>query len=270
MGTNGPPGRIRLLGGVMDPIAPGELLGRVESSVAARRGALIANHNAHSLYLLRRDAKLRAFFEAADLIQIDSFPILFWGGLLGLPLHKGLRSTYLDWRGAFWALADKGGWRVFYLGGQPGVADRARDALQRRWPNVVLGSRHGYFDAAPGSKDSREVLEAIAAFDPQVLLVGMGMPRQERWIADNRLALAGMVVLSVGAAFDYEAGAQKTPPRWSGPMGLEWLFRLAADPLRLSKRYLIEPWFLAPSAARDMVRAVRGRKRADSPGLQAP
>jgi len=68
-------------------------------------------------------SKLRAFFEAADLIQIDSFPILFWGGLLGLPLHRGLRSTYLDWRAAFWALADKGRWRVFYLGGQAGVAE---------------------------------------------------------------------------------------------------------------------------------------------------
>jgi len=254
----------------VDPIAPPEVLQRVENSVAARRGAVIANHNAHSLYLLRRDAKLRAFFEAADLIQIDSFPILFWGGLLGLPLHKGLRSTYLDWRGAFWALADKGGWRVFYLGGQPGVADRAGEELRARWPNVILGARHGYFDAAPDSKDSRDVLEAIAAFDPQVLLVGMGMPRQERWIADNRPALAGMVVLSVGAAFDYEAGVQKTPPRWSGPMGLEWLFRLAADPLRLYKRYLIEPWFLAPSAAHDVVRAMRGRERADSRGLEAP
>jgi len=270
MGTNGPPGRIRLLGGEVDPIAPAELLRRVESSVAAGRGALIANHNAHSLYLLRRDSKLRAFFEAADLIQIDSFPVLFWGGLLGLPLDKGLRSTYLDWRGAFWALADKGGWRVFYLGGQPGDADRAGEGLRRRWPNVSLASRHGYFDAAPGSKQNHEVLEAIAAFNPQVLLVGMGMPRQEHWIADNRPALAGMVVLSVGAAFDYEAGAQKTPPRWSGPMGLEWLFRLVADPLRLSKRYLIEPWFLAPSAASDVVRAVRGRERADRRGLQAP
>jgi len=260
---------IRVLGGRVDPIASADMLRMVDSWVTAGQGAVIANHNAHSLYLLRRDPKLRAFLESADLVQIDSAPLLVWAHLLGLPLHRGLRSTYLDWRGEFWTLAQARGWRVFYLGGEPGVADRARQRILRRWPGVILGARHGYFDPASPA-DNRRVVDTIAAFAPQVLMVGMGMPRQEHWIEDNRAALGAAVVLSVGAAFDYEAGIQKTPPRWSGPMCVEWLFRLAGDPVRLSRRYLIEPWFLLPSAMDDVARALRSRGGAGDSTLQAP
>ena len=78
------------------------------------------------------------------------------------------------------------------------------------------------------------------------------MPRQELWIVQNLAALPDAVILPVGAAFDYEAGAQKAAPRWMGPLGLEWLFRLAADPRRLFVRYCVEPWFLIGPALADL------------------
>ena len=75
-------------------------------------------------------------------------------------------------------------------------------------------------------------------------MVGMGMPLQEHWIAENYDKLGNAVILPCGAAIDYFAGAIPTPPRWAGRLGLEWLYRLLAEPTRLWKRYLIEPWFL--------------------------
>jgi N-acetylglucosaminyldiphosphoundecaprenol N-acetyl-beta-D-mannosaminyltransferase len=251
-----PPRRVRLLGGEVDPITPGEVLQRVDRAASGGEPALIANHNAHSLFLIRRSAALKAFFAQADLIQIDSTPLILWGRLLGLPLTRKMRSTYLDWRDDFWRLAEARRWRVFYLGGAPGVADAAAARLGQRYPGVRIACRHGYFDHAPNSQDSRQVLAAIAAFDPQVLLVGMGMPLQELWVLENHAAIGRGAILTVGAAFDYEAGAQSAAPRWTGRLGVEWLARLIGQPRRLAGRYLVEPWSLIGPALGDIAAAL--------------
>ena len=227
-----PPRRIRLLGGEVDLITPSDVLQRVDRATSGDEPALIANHNAHSLFLVRRSPRLKTFFAQADLIQIDSTPLILWGRLLGLPLTRKMRSTYLDWRDDFWRLAEARRWRVFYLGGAPGVADAAAARLAQRYPGVRIGSRHGYFDHAADSQENRQVLAAISAFDPQVLLVGRGMPLQELWVLENRTAIGRGAILTVGAAFDYEAGAQTPAPRWTGRLGVEWLDPPAETPRR--------------------------------------
>lgn len=244
-------------------ITPREMLRFVDLLAGAGGSAVIANHNAHSLSLLHQDPKLGAFFNDADLIQIDSTPIIAWARFLGLPLSRRHRSTYLDWREDFWRLADTRGWRVFYLGGAPGVAERACAKLGQSWPNVALGWRDGYFDGSATSLENRGVLAQINAFAPDILFVGMGMPRQERWISENRASVARGVIFSVGAAFDYEAGVQTAAPRWLGRVGLEWLFRLASQPRRLGHRYLVEPWRLVGPATADARRALLGRRAGD-------
>jgi len=104
------------------------------------------------------------------------------------------------------------------------------------------------------------VLAQIREFQPQVLMVGMGMPRQEYWILDNLPDIAANVVLTAGACFDYLAGVIPTPPRWLGKIGLEWIFRLWHEPRRLWKRYLWEPWLLLPLAPKDVLRRFKKRK----------
>ncbi|HWA59737.1 MAG TPA: WecB/TagA/CpsF family glycosyltransferase [Caulobacteraceae bacterium] len=244
--------RLTILGGEVDLITPREVLDFADLVAGAGGSAVVANHNLHSLFLLPRTPGLKAFFDDADLVEIDSTPMIAWARLLGLPARRAHRSTYLDWRDDFWRLAATRRWRVYYLGGAPGVAARACERLAAEWPGVTLACRDGYFDAKAGSAENRRVLADIAAFDPDILFVGMGMPRQELWIAENRSALKRGVIFPVGAAFDYEAGAQKAAPRWTGRLGLEWLFRLADQPGRLAKRYLVEPWFLIPSALADV------------------
>lgn len=251
--------RVRLLGGEFDLVTPAQVLAVTQQVIETRGLAVIANHNAHSLYLCRRSAAMRAFFAQADLIEVDSTPVIAWGRLLGAPVSRAHRSTYLDWREDFWRLADAHGWRVFYLGGAPGVADTAITRLSARWPGARLAAQHGYIDAAAGSADNAALLARIAAFDPDVIFVGMGMPRQEQWILDHRAQLARGAVFSVGAAYDYEAGVQSAAPRWMGRAGVEWLYRLATQPRRLAFRYLVEPWFLAPAALADVRDRLMGR-----------
>ena len=98
------------------------------------------------------------------------------------------------------------------------------------------------------------MLREITDWRPDVLLVGMGMPRQERWIARHQHDLPPCVTFPVGAAFDYEAGAVATPPRWTGRFGVEWLYRFATEPRRLFTRYFVEPWSLIVPALADLSR----------------
>jgi N-acetylglucosaminyldiphosphoundecaprenol N-acetyl-beta-D-mannosaminyltransferase len=251
--TRRPEDRVRILGSVVDLIRPEEMLYFVERRMALGLQTIVANHNLHSLYLVRRNAELRAFFQISHLIEVDSIPLLLWARLSGRGSRRFHRCTYLDWRDAFWERANENAWRVFYLGSASGVADEAALRLKARYPRVEIVARDGYFDMSVGSEQSRDVAEQIKAFAPDILFVGMGMPRQENWIMRHHADLGACAIFPVGAAFDYEAGVQKAAPRWLGRLGLEWLFRLLVDPVRLFSRYCIEPWSLILPALRDLV-----------------
>lgn len=246
-----------MLGVEFDLVRPEEVMHHVSTAVDGGTRWCIANHNAHSVYLAKKHPEYAAFFDLAGLIEVDSTPIIFFTRMLGLHSRTFHRCTYLDWREHFWSLASRRRWKVFYLGGAPGVAEEAAVRLRERYQGVTIETRHGYFDATPGSAENEAVLQAICEADPDILFVGMGMPRQELWIHRNWEDLPHAVVLSVGAAFDYEAGVQKAAPRWTGAAGVEWLYRLAADPRRLFSRYCIEPWSLIGPALRDIAAAVR-------------
>ena len=251
--------RIVLLGQPIDLVKPEEVLHHMQRWILDKKKAIVANHNLNSLALMRRVPAMQAFYERADLIELDSTPLVHFARALGLSSRPFHRCTYLDWRDHFWSLVNRNGWRVMYVGGAADVVEVARDRLLARYPRARISVRDGYFDAMPGSDGNQDVLDQAALFQPHILFVGMGMPRQELWIQQNLDALPDCVIFSVGAAFDYEAGAQKAAPRWMGRMGVEWLYRVAADPKRLFRRYFIEPWSLMDLIVADVVQAA-GRR----------
>jgi len=248
--------RLCLLGIEVDPLDIAALNRCISDAIARNERWIIANHNLRSVYLYHRDPKMRAFFEQAQIIHIDGMPLVYWARLLGYPIQKAHRVTYVDWVHPLMAAAEAEGWRVFYLGGKPGVAAKAAERLRQRYPRLIIQTRHGYF----GPEENDAVLEEIARFQPHVLMVGMGMPRQEHWVLDNLERISANAILTAGACFDYIAGAIPTPPRWMGKMGLEWFYRLCAEPQRLWRRYLVEPWALVPYFARDLL-AIRKHRR---------
>ena len=252
--------RVHALGVEMDLVRPEEVMLHVTASIEAGQPFCVANYNAHGVYLAHKNQEFSKFCETADVIEVDSTPIIFFTRMLGLHARPFHRCTYLDWREHFWSLAQREGWRIFYLGGAPGVAETAAERLRLDYPNAVIETRDGFFDPAAGSAENAAVLAQISAFRPQVLFVGMGMPRQEAWLLHNAPILPTCVTFSVGAAFDYEAGIQVAAPRWMGRAGLEWLFRLLHDPRRLFGRYCVEPWTLLPVALADIwLAACQGR-----------
>ena len=222
-----------------------EDLHRTMSDVIANNDkAIIANHNMHSLYIYHRDAKMRAFYQCARYVHVDGMPLIFLGRLFGYPLNRSHRVTYVDWVRPLMKEAARHQWRVFFLGSKPGMAEKAARILSAEFPGLKMLTHHGYFDMNVDSPENQAVLRRMRDFQPHVLMVGMGMPRQEHWILENYEHLSANVVLPAGACMDYVAGVVPTPPRWMGQIGLEWLYRLFSEPKRLWKRHLVEPWFV--------------------------
>jgi N-acetylglucosaminyldiphosphoundecaprenol N-acetyl-beta-D-mannosaminyltransferase len=237
--------RVTILGARVDLLTTVQLTEAVTSAATSRSSLIVANHNLHSLYLYHKHADIATFLDSADIVHADGMGIVLLGRLEGQPIGRLHRTTYVDWMPHLMEAANTHAWRIFHLGGTRESVEIAIGRLRELYPRAEFRGRNGYFDAAPESMEARQVLDDITEFKPHILFVGMGMPRQERWIAHNREALVMVpVILPSGACMDYVAGTASTPPRWAGRLGLEWLFRLASEPSRLWRRYLLEPWAL--------------------------
>ncbi len=237
--------RYAFLGVEVDALTIPELNLLIAESIRKNKQWIIANHNLHSLYIYHHDAKMRNFYAKADYTHIDGMPLVFLGKLRGFPLKREQRVTYADWVWFLMGEAQQKGWRIFYLGSKPGVAEKGARILREQFAGLQISVAHGYINLQKDSSETLATLDKINAYQPHVLMVGMGMPRQEYWILDNLDQIQTNAILTSGACIDYVAGAVPTPPRWMGELGLEWLYRLLSEPKRLWKRYLLEPWFVA-------------------------
>jgi N-acetylglucosaminyldiphosphoundecaprenol N-acetyl-beta-D-mannosaminyltransferase len=237
-------GRIEVLGVGVDALTVEELHAEIGSLVRGRRRGLVLSVNAHCLNLCREDPRLRAFFNDADAVFCDGAGVMLAARILGRRVPG--RITYADWTWQLAAYAAEEGFSLFFLGGRPGVARAAAERLKERYPGLeISGVRHGYFDHSPGSAENEAVVREINAVAPDILIVGLGMPLQERWLMENAGGLDVGVSLTGGAVFDYVSGEKKRGPRLLTDNGLEWLARLLAEPRRLWRRYLIgNPLFL--------------------------
>jgi alpha-1,3-mannosyltransferase len=156
--------------------------------------------------------------------------------------------------------------RVYLVGSSPGIAARAGDMLKRRNAKLqIVGTDHGYFEAG----DESELVARIAASAPDVVLVGMGHPRQEIW-AERHVQALGVPIICVGALFDFTAEAVLRAPAWMRRTRLEWSYRLLREPRRLARRYVVGNVSFMAGVTRDAWRGVHisgwhksGRPRAE-------
>lgn len=127
----------------------------IETSRSMPGLTIIGNHNMHSIYLYHCDAKMAAFFDSlAHFVFIDGMPIIWWGRVLGYPLGRSNRLTVADWFLPFMARAAERGWREFYLGNRPGVAESGAQKLRETYPEMMIKTRHGYFETEGDSHSS--------------------------------------------------------------------------------------------------------------------
>lgn len=197
--------------------------------------------NAYCLNLAARLDRHREDLNSADLVYPDGVSVV-WASLFlgGCPLEK---ITGRDWITDVARLAAEDSLRLFILAGQPGVADKARQDLEIRFPGIqIVGVHPGYFD----QRETPAVIASINRAAPHILWVGMGSPRQERWLTENRQQIDAPVCWAVGALFDYIAKVEPEVPAWMNKLALEWLWRLMVNPRGKWRRYLWgNPEFIA-------------------------
>jgi N-acetylglucosaminyldiphosphoundecaprenol N-acetyl-beta-D-mannosaminyltransferase len=162
--------------------------------------------------------------------------------IAGLPARSEHRITFLDSLTIVLRKAEQCRWRVFYLGSIAEVNTCGLATLKQEYPELNIDGHHGYFEK--NGFESDEVISQINDFRAEILFVGLGMPVQERWLAENHSKINASVILTCGATLDYVTGHAYRPPAWVGPLGLYGIFRLVSDPKRLWKRYLLEPVIL--------------------------
>ena len=236
--------KVSLLDLQINKFSDSDVVRVVTDSIRTGKHFVIAHHNLHSLYLWYHEPQMRAFYALADFIHIDGMSLVLLGNLTGLRLKREHRAATLDFFPLLAPQAVRHGWRIFYLGSRPGVGEKAAARLRRLHPGLQIQTRSGYFNVAKTGNENQEVLAEINAYAPHILIVGMGMPRQEIWILENQMNVNANAILPVGGFMDYTAGEVPTAPRWLASLYLEWLYRLISEPRRLWRRYLVEPWFV--------------------------
>jgi len=233
------PATVRVLDVDLHDLSRTELLARLDTGV-------LVTPNVDFLMRAARDAGFRALLARADYRICDSQIVLAAARFLGTPLREKVSGA--DLLGAFCQHhRDNPDVRVFLLGAGPGVAEAARRNLNARAGREVVVGAHAPspgFDARPD--ECRAIVERIHAAHATVLAVGAGSPRQENWIMAHRDALPGVrLFMALGATLDFEAGRLRRAPPWMRRAGLEWAARLAQEPGRLWRRYLVDdlPFF---------------------------
>ena len=222
---------------------PDELLQRIVGWVGSEESTKRVMYvNAHVLNQSREDPGLREALEGADLVYCDGYGVRLAAKALSAEIPH--RMTGADWIWDLAALCEQQDRSVYLLGCDPGVAAQAGQRLRRAHPKLrVVGTHHGYFDI--GSGHDERVIEDINTRKPDILLVGMGTPKQEIWAQRTVHRLNCDVLWSVGALFDFVSGRVPRAPASLSDNGLEWIFRLAIEPKRMWRRYLVgNPVFL--------------------------
>ncbi|MCO5165843.1 MAG: WecB/TagA/CpsF family glycosyltransferase [Planctomycetes bacterium] len=240
-----PAPRVELTGAHIDDVTMDEAIARIEDLIARRRPEYVVTPNVDHLVKLQADAQFRAVYAEAALVLADGMPLLWASRLLGTPLREKVSGSDLFIR--FAGVAARRRYRLFFLGGRLGAAERAAEVLAARHPGLLVCGVESPplgFDRDPAA--NRRVLEQVRAARPDVLFVGLGAPKQEKWIHRWRLDAGAPVSIGVGVSFEFAAGMVRRAPPWMQRAGLEWAWRLLMEPTRLWRRYLVEdPRFLA-------------------------
>jgi N-acetylglucosaminyldiphosphoundecaprenol N-acetyl-beta-D-mannosaminyltransferase len=226
---------LRILNIDFDNLTILELLERL------RNGGVVYTPNVDHLSKLQHDRDFYQIYQTADYRVCDSQIVLYIAKFLGLKIKEKISGS--DLFPAFYQYyRHDESMRIFLLGAKPGVAQRAQDRINQKLDRqMVIAAHSPSYGFDQSEAECQEIIALINESRATVLAIGVGAPKQEKWIAQYRDQLIHVkVFLAIGATIDFEAGEVPRAPRWVSQTGLEWLYRLVSEPKRLWKRYLLE------------------------------
>jgi N-acetylglucosaminyldiphosphoundecaprenol N-acetyl-beta-D-mannosaminyltransferase len=229
---------VHLLGMRIDRVDMTTAMGLVESYINERTPHQIVTADASMIVTAAEDAEFAGIVENADLVTPDGAGILWATRRLGIPLRAKVSGVDLAARCC--EVAPDKGWRLYFFGAGPGVAESAARRMAEKHPGlIVAGYRDGFFQPA----DEASIVAEIRDTKPDILLVALGIPKQEKFIQRHKTALGVPVCIGVGGTLDVFSGTVKRAPVWMQNAGLEWLYRIASDPRKRMKKAKALPRF---------------------------
>jgi len=236
--------RIPLFGITIDRTTLDEAASRVLAWCYSPRGdacRYVVTPNVDHTVLLQRCPELRTAYSEASLVLADGAPIVLASRLLARPLPERVAGSDL----VPYLFANAAApLRVYLLGAEPGVAEIAAERISRQWPHVnIVGTNSPPLGFEQDEVENKRILAHIASVTPDLLIIGLGAPKQELWVHRHHGELAAKVAICAGATIDFLADRKRRSPVWMRRVGLEWLHRLSLEPNRLASRYARDAWF---------------------------
>jgi N-acetylglucosaminyldiphosphoundecaprenol N-acetyl-beta-D-mannosaminyltransferase len=235
--------RIHLFGVEIDPLTMSETVSLIAQWLKQVENTckFVVTPNVDHIVKVQTDTGLQAAYKRAALIVTDGKPVVWAASLLGVNIPGTVPGSDLVPAIFDYAQTEKTTVKVFLLGAMPGVADRAKANIHHKWPLVeVVGTLSPDFGFDKNIADSKAICEMINNSGAELLVLGLGAPKQELWITQYAPEISVKVALCVGATIDFLAGEKARAPMWMRNVGLEWLHRMLTEPRRLAKRYLID------------------------------
>ena len=222
--------RADILGVQVDIVTMREAVERAETYMAKRTGALVATANAEMIMRATRDNELKKILNEAAMVVPDGAGTVWAAHHLGYVMPE--RVAGYDLAQELMRLAPEKNRRVYFFGSAPGVAVKAKAKAEKLYPGInIVGVRDGYFSAA----DEAQIIADIKDAAPDLLLVALGVPKQEKWLAKHLQELEVPLAIGVGGTLDVMAGVMKRAPEWMQKAKLEWLFRAMLQPQRAGR-----------------------------------
>ena len=246
----------------IDDVAFSEAVEKIRTYAGDAGMHLVITPNADHIVKAEKDTEFRELFETADLIVPDGMPLLWVADSLGCPLLE--RVTGADLLPEICAFAQEDGRRIFFLATDEKTVSAAVEQVKKNWPGIPAAD--GYAPSMAFAEDAEEsarILEKVEQFRTDILVVGLGSPKSEKWIAEHRDRLKCHVALPFGAAVSFLAKEKRRAPKWMQRHGLEWFSRFLQEPIRLFRRYFIEDVKIFRLALKYRNRTIEGYTGAD-------
>jgi N-acetylglucosaminyldiphosphoundecaprenol N-acetyl-beta-D-mannosaminyltransferase len=229
----------------------------IAGDAADKPARYICVTSVHGVMEARRDAAIRSILNGADIATPDGMPLVWALRSFGRRDQQRVYGPNLML--VLCEQAARLGHRVFLYGGRPDTLETLRANLLARYPELILAGSYSPPFRPLSEEEDQQVCRMIHDASADLVFVGISTPKQERWMFEHRHTVAGVVMIGVGAAFDFHAGRVQQAPGWMQRNGLEWLFRLTREPARLWKRYLlVTPGFLPCWAVQKASMTIRG------------
>ena len=231
--------RMKFMNTEIDNLTLQETLHAIDRLIQEKKSAYAVTPNVDHIVQLETNKELQAIYKAASLILTDGKPLLWIAKWYGTPIKEKISGS--DLFPLLCKMAAEKGYKMFFLGAAEGVAAKAAENLMNRYDGLqVVGTYSPPFGFEQDSVEMNKITTMIKDADPDILIVGLGCPKQEKFMYYHCKELGVPISFGLGASFDFEAGTIKRAPRWMADHGLEWLFRITQDPKRMAKRYLVD------------------------------